>query len=312
MRMLNTLTLIAALTLLAGCSPEKIKPLNQGSFATPPETVSIRIKGYKPKSSKTFQNLFVSNFSVKVDSGRLLASTARDGLTDQLKTQIQPVYGFQLDTPESVVTGFSDLMLFESGITIGQQPLMYCASNLMGTQAGDSIVYNDARLTGSPLEFLGLRDCQKIYMGLNPSLMDSNANGIPDYLELRCGMNPLNKNQAFLSTSGDGVLNIDKCKRGLPLDEDSRTQANRVLSLQYSSDTFPDGSTDFLVTNIPVLNGGDQNFIAFYITETDDNKQETLYTAFMILKPGYVGKTIDVDYWATTSANYLNHELVLP
>lgn len=310
-----TTGIVLALAFLTACSQPKedLKSLALASYASKPDIVSIRIKNYRPRAGKTLQNLFVSNFSVVARHGTLDYSTARDGLGDSLKLSLRSSYGFNIASPESVVTGFSDFMLFQAGITVDQQPLMFCAQNLMSAAANDALIYNDDR-AGGDVTYIGMRDCQKIYMGLDPNTFDSNKDGIPDYLNLRCGMNPLNKAMAFLSTAGDGMSNIDKCKRHIPIDEDYRTDANQVFAYTYKTDTKVDGTSEFTIGNIPVLNGGIDNFIAIYITETDNStKTESLYSAFMILKKDYVGQEIQVNYWASDSpSSQLNQKLVLP
>lgn len=304
---------LTTLVLFIGCSQvEPLKPLDTNSLAIPPQTMSVIIKGYRPQAGKVFQNLFVSNFSVKVAQGALSLSTSRDGMSDTFKTSLTSDYGFNINSPESVVPGFADLLLFNIGVTTPAQSLMYCGSNQMLSSSNDVLIYNDSRLGGTQ-EFLGLRDCEKVYMGLNPNLFNFAGDGIPDYLKLRCGLNPLNKNDAYLSTAGDGIANIDKCKRNIPIDENGYTEANQLFAYQYNIQANPDGTTDFVVNNIPILNGGDQNFLAFYVTETDlSNKPAAIYTAFSVIKNGYANKTLQFDYWAKDPSNSTNQEILAP
>jgi hypothetical protein len=314
MSLRTQLLLITASFLLVGCNAaEPLNSLDEGVFAAPPETMSVRIMGYVPQAGQTFQNLFVSNFSVNAYQGELHWSTSRDGMSDTLKQSLAANYGFSVLSPESVVIGFADLLLYFAGITTPQQALMFCSSIQSNNSANDAFVYNDARIAGSPSTFLGLRDCDKLYMGLNPQNFDFNKNGIPDYLELRCGMNPLDPNEAFLSTAGDGVSNFDKCKRGIPLAESASTQPNQLFAYQYDTEQNPDGSYNFTVSNIPILNDGDQNFLTFSITESNSTTSNTaLYTAFAIVKAGYTGKTLQFNYWATTPAQFTGQEIVVP
>ena len=135
------------------------------------------------------------------------------------------------------------------------------------------------------MAFVGLRDCEKNYLGLNPALFDNNGNGVPDYLKLRCGMNPKDPHDSHLSTAADGTSNYDKCKQHIPIDENANSQPNQLFAYQYKYDVFTNGTRNLNVSNIPVLNGGQDNLIAFYVTEVDlSTKAEALYTAFTILK----------------------------
>jgi hypothetical protein len=307
-------TLVLLSSLLVNCAKSTtLQTLDEGAFATPPTTMSIVIKGYVPQAGKTFQHLFVSNFSVKAANGKLELSTARDGMADSLKVSLLSSFGFSTLLPESVVTGFADLLLFNMGITSSQQSLMHCGGSQMLSSSNDAISYNDERQVGNSAQFLGLRDCQKIYMGLNPQKFDNAGNGIPDYMKLRCGLTPTNENEAYISTAGDGVANIDKCKRNIPLAESAGTQPNQLFAYRYSTQLNGDGTTDLTVNNIPILNSGENNFIAFYLTETGlSTDAPALYTAFAKIKSGYTNKTLEFRYWASDSTKFFNQEIVVP
>lgn len=315
--MRNNLILILSLAAfgLLGCQQnrENLSPVDISSMAYAPQVMQVRIQNYRPQSGNVLQNIFVSNFSVKASHGQLEWSSARDGLSDQLKNSTLPTYGFSPDSPESAVSGFADLILFNAGINLSQQNLMYCSPNQMRSTSNDVIIYNDNRYNGAPETHLGLRDCEKSYIGLNPNSFDHNNNGIPDYLEIRCGLNPQNKSQAFVSTAGDGVANIDKCKMNIPLDESAKNYANQLFAYQYAQTTDPDGSMTFNISNIPILQNGQDNLLVFYITETNPTNRETsLYTAYAVLKDGYNGKTLQFDYWATSSASFFNQQVLVP
>lgn len=313
--MKNTLLALTLILSLCACKnrSESLTSLDANSLAAPPQTINIRIKGYKPQAGNTYQNIFVSNFSVVAGAGQLQWSTPRDGMPDSLKLSTVDTYGFSIDSPESVVTGFQDLLIYTAGIDLSQQSLLYCANNNMGSIANDIFTYNDPRYTGSPLTTLGLRDCDKLYMGLNTQTFDSNNNGIPDYLEMRCGMNPLSKSEAFVSNSGDGVANIDKCKMNIPISENANSEANQLFAYQYKNIVNADGSMDFVVNNIPVLNAGQDNFIVFYVVEKNLNTNtSSLYTAFAVMKAGYVGQVLQFDYWATDSSKFTNQQILVP
>jgi len=132
-------------------------------------------------------------------------------------------------------------------------------------------------------------------------------------MKLRCGISLTDANEAYLSPAGDGVANIDKCKRNIPIAESANTQANQTYAYQYSTSLQSDGTTQFTISHIPILNGGSENFIAFYITETGlTGGAPGIFTAFAILKSGYSGKTLQVSYWATSNATFFNQEIEVP
>jgi len=302
----------AMISCASACNPENLQPLNTGEFAPPPQTVALALTGYAPKTGKTFKDLFVSNFSVKASQGALSLMTARDGLPDTLKATLAPAYGFTVGPGAySINPGFSDFLLDLMGIKLSQQNLLNCATNLQQSSSNDAFIFPDSRVTGQPDAFLGLRDCEKLYLGLNPALFDNNGNGIPDYLKLRCGLNPKNTRDFRLDIAGDGLSNYDKCKEHLPVDENSNSQPNQLFAYKYKFDVLASGAQNLGVSNIPILNGGQDNLIALYLTETDLATGATsLYTAFTILGPGSNGLTLKFAYWAADPAHYFNQEIV--
>ena len=306
-------TLCAAL-ILQGCPSKNntLVPLNNSVQAAPPTLVSVKITNYKPQPGNTYQNIFVSNFSVTLSNGVLQYSTARDGMSDVAKLAAAQNFGFTVGNPESVVPGFQDLILYQTGITTAQQVSLQCQPSQVSVTAQDAFIYNDSRLSGASVT-LGMRDCDKTYLNLNAKTFDFNGNGIPDYLELRCGMNPSNKIQSSLSTTSDSMSNLEKCRRGIPLAESSTTDANQLYAYVYNNSTNTDNSLNFSVTNIPVLNNAQDNFIAIYIVEVNNStKALTLSSAFAILTSGYAGKTLVVPYWGTSPTTLTNQQIPVP
>ena len=148
---------------------------------------------------------------------------------------------------------------------------------------------------------------------MNRFSFDSDGDGIPDYLELQCGLNPDNPNDTLASTAGDGVANLDKCKMNIPLDEDARTLANRFFAYQYNFELKEEGFKTLEVSQIPILNGGLDNFIAIYIVERSIGSNErSLATAFLTLqKDDYGDKIIEFDYWGGSEEFRRNQEILL-
>ncbi|OFZ14654.1 MAG: hypothetical protein A2Z20_03715 [Bdellovibrionales bacterium RBG_16_40_8] len=312
----NYISIISVISIIFcfGCAKHQneLLPLELGSFAVKPKTITIRIKNYNPRPGQEFQNLFVSNYSVIAELGSLQLSSARDGLSDFTKNQKYITNGFATFSAESVLPGIADIFLFYSGIVSSQYYTLYCSQSLMQNSSNDAFVYDDtSRPNGYSNEFLGLRDCVKYYMGLNPALFDYDNDGIPDYLEVRAGLNPANKYDAYLSTAGDGVLNIDKVKRNIPIDENAYTQPNQIFSYKYETQVNIDNSRDFIISNIPVLNNGIENFISFNLTEYDISDTSTsIYTAFMIIKNVTTSAPLEIGYWATDPTKYYNQQII--
>jgi hypothetical protein len=321
------LTLIALLlTFCTGCNDGNLQPLQPGTAVLAPQTITVEIMNYIPATGNTFKDLFVSNFSVKAQQGQLLPMTARDGLPDTLKQQLAPTYGFVVeDSAYSVNPGFSDFILSLMGVTLQQQNLLTCAPALQQSTSNDAFNFTDAR--NGAQAFLGLRDCEKQYLGLDSTKFDNNGNGIPDYLKIRCGLNPKDPYDSKLNIAADGVLNYDKCKEHLPLDESATSQANQLFAYQYDFQNVPQTNPSGIpsstpsttltktlkVSNIPILNGGRDNFIAFYLTEVNLATNTTaLYTAFTILGPNSNGLILKFNYWALGGTNLTNQQIVVP
>jgi len=305
---------IVALVLFffSGCNSENLQSLQPGQAVVPPQTVTMQIMNYVPAAGNVFKDLFVSNFSVKASQGQLQLMTARDGLPDTVKQQLAPTYGFlQGPSAYSVNTGFSDFLLSLMGVTLSQQSLLTCPTALQQSTSNDAFTFTDTR--NGAAAFLGLRDCEKQYLGLDSTKFDNNGNGIPDYLKIRCGLNPKDKSDSKLNVAVDGVTNYDKCKEHLPTDESATSQANQLFAYQYNFQVYPDGTQILKVGNIPILNGGQDNFIAFYLTETNlATNTPSLYTAFAVLKGNSNGLILKFNYWATDASHDFDQQVVLP
>lgn len=312
---LDALT-IACLLLCAsgsGCTQKpELQPLMEASLAKPPETMTVQIKKYQETKDRVFKHLFVSNFSVKIDQTKLEYSASRDGLTDLQKNGEGAPYGLSVGFVDSNSDGFSDLLMYLSGVSATNQLNLFCGSVLRNSSSNDAFTYSDSRLPGAPTQFLGLRDCEKTYLQLNPESFDNDKDGIPDYLELRAGLNPKNAGDADISIAGDPIPNIEKVKRNIPVDERGDSQPNQLFSYVYKTDFDATGARTFTISNIPVLNGGVDNFIAIYLTENEvATGQDYLFSAFVILKRNSAGGTLQFDFWGN-SGSFTNQELIAP
>jgi hypothetical protein len=314
MRNLNLPSLLLVIFLsscageLAPKQTDTLRPLDD-SGPPAPQTISIKIKNYIPQPGYVFKDVFVRNYSVVNRKNAIHFSNSRDGMSDELKLTLKPQYGFRTNGPQSRsgAPSFSDLVLWLAGIKFPQQKLLYCAPAQQLSTTNDALIYADA-FSGEQV-YLGLRDCEKIYLGLDPRKYDYDKDGIPDYLELRCGLNPHNPNDAAVSPAADGISNIEKCKRNIPVDESAETDANQKFSYKYFIELKQGGERDLTISNIPVLNDGYQNFMAFYFTESSTNGPGTaLYSAYSILGSGLVDNTFEFPYWGAVK----NQEILAP
>lgn len=308
--------------LLSGCvfQVEKqkgtLQELQKGEAPDVPTVITLKLKKYRPESGRQFKEIFVSNFASMVHRGKAEDSYSRDSLSDEVKNKATGEYNMNAGSPNSANSYFSDLMLFLSGIKYTQQSYLHCANSLNASRSNDIIQYMDDRVTPAQLTYLGLRDCEKSYMGLRPDTFDYDKDTIPDYLELRCRLNPRNPNDAALSPTGDGVSQLEKCKRHIPVDESANSDSNKLWGYKYEIRNEKDGTKTITISNVPVLKDNKQNLIAFYIIEGDNLTARTyLYTAYSLLTPK-VGQSGDYefDYWVVPgdTNTYFNQVVSFP
>ena len=143
--------------------------------------------------------VLATNLSV-IDTGDgLKADTDCDGLTDEEEqaglTCVATGPGCS-DPADSDGDGYTDL--FEERNRVSgfdpldpKKPLTPCT--------------NTSDLDGDLL-----RDCEEAFLKTDPSLPDSDGDRIPDGLEFRAGMDPLDRTDAFGDTDRDGVRNLDE------------------------------------------------------------------------------------------------------
>ena len=288
-----------------GCasSVDPLQALSQEVHAPPPDTVTLNLTHYQPQAGQAFTYLFVNNYSVKASMGQITYSDSRDSLSDALKSSLGSQYGFIVGQVRSN-TAFMDLTLWLSGITLDQQASLPRSGVGVSCTGKDAITYTDQRQTTSPQVLLGLSDEEKQFLDLNYESFDTDGDGIPDSLEVRCGLNPLSNQDAPLDLASDGYSSLQKCQMGIPIDESYAT--NQQLAYVYTTTAVPGAGRTLSVSNIPVLYTGRENFIAMFIVETQLTTQTNsasgapttiLYTAFAILSAGQAGQVLEAPYW---------------
>lgn len=143
--------------------------------------------------------VLATNLSV-IDTGDgLKADTDRDGLTDEVEQAGLSCVGNGSgcsDPADSDGDGYTDL--FEERNRVSgfdpldpKKPLTPCASK-------------------SDLDGDLLRDCEEAFLKTDPRLPDSDGDRIPDGLEFRAGMDPLDRTDAFGDIDRDGDRNLDE------------------------------------------------------------------------------------------------------
>lgn len=291
---------VLIVTAVAGCGrlgfqqTSNLTDLVQSAFVETPETVTVQVKNYCPTSGRSFKDVFVSNFSVEVIQGQNRFDSDADGLPDFIETENGQKFNISPYSTDSNNDGFGDLFMYLSGIDASQQSHLRCLDASNGDGSGVVL----AR-PGQPDQFIGLTNCEKELMHIDPADFDTDGDGIPDILELRCGLNPADSNDALLDPDGDGLTNYEECKRHTPSSESNKAGGLSKLEYVYKQTVrVANGQQciDFEISNISVLNHGKDNLIALYLTEVDGYQKEHLSTTFMLLPNDSAGSTIAIEY----------------
>ncbi len=222
----------------------------------PQKRISYLIQSYCASSGMTLSDLFLINSSYVISKGQIQIDTDRDGIPDLF--DIDPELGLTPYSAFSLPDGFGDLVAFASGATKTSQ------SKLMK--------YGNCTNPHLDSDGDGLSDCaETIILKTNPNNSDTDGDGIPDELELRFGLNPLDPSDARLSAAGDGITNLQKIKMQLPLRE-SATSETKLYAHEYelvpvSKNNLDRLCFDLKIKNIPIVNMTDGNLIISYISE---------------------------------------------
>jgi len=286
-----------------------LAPLEEKIIIPPPDVVTVIVRDYCPAIGRTYKDLFASNFTVKVVNGNLRIDSDKDGVPDFIELSLQSKLGISPLFSDSNSDGFSDLLMYLAGIERTQQTNLRCTDR--EDNDGDGIYYQDTKLSaGSPPQYIGLNNCEEDKIThTDRSNFDTDGDGIPDYLELRCSLNPNDPNDALLDTDGDGIYNIDECKKNTPISESNDVGSVKYFEYQYSqqfkADLGVQGCYDFTVSNIPILASGTDNMIALYLTELDGAQNAHLYTGYIILPGASSGKTYEIEFGPQPNGRFI-------
>ena len=255
-------TIYFAALALSACQSTKLQPLQRLSLINKGHTISVKIEGYCPVN--LYKDLFAVNASYQIQNGVIQADSDADGIPDVKENADLGLNAYSIDSNED---GYSDLFIQLTGMTLSAQARLPVALN-----------------AGLDSDSDGLWDSDEQILDTDMLNFDSDGDEIPDGLEVRFGASAKDNSDAFLSPAGDGLTNLEKIKRNLPLRE-TATAELKALGFQYQATTDENGCHHFVVSNISVLSLPTGNQLRFYFIEQKPDGKQALVTRSMFV-PG--------------------------
>jgi hypothetical protein len=204
------------------------------------------------KEADAMALVFANNTTVVFSGNDSVSDTDDDGLSDTDEFQMKTCVGLSAtctDPADSDGDGYTDW--FEnleraSGFDPldPNKPIAKCSGAGSNDSDGD-----------------GLRDCEEAYLGTDPQVFDTDVDHIPDLVEVRNGMNPLDPTDALADADHDGIRNIDEIREHT--NPQVREPNVSATDTHYLYDVAPaptasDGSTcyDVTIRNVTLVASG--------------------------------------------------------
>lgn len=269
MSRINTILFLYAIIFFFGCSGYE---LSQEPATILRDTLSLKIINYCPSDSYSFKEVFFTNLSAVRDQFNLMVDSDRDGLSDE--TEIATTQAFNVSHLNSDTNGdgYRDLAMVRAGIDIdAQRGLGVCSTPGQDTDRDELI------------------DCEEYLLRTDPLNPDTDFDGIPDGLEVRGAINPLDAVDAFSDFDQDGLSVLQEVKRNTPW-QNTNNRDVIAQAFQYSSQLATNGNVncfDIIVNNVPIIESYNGNLAKFYFLENkvvqgqgDVNRVKTVTVLF--------------------------------
>jgi len=252
------LLLLINLMMIMSCQEQKspLLPLVQEGLKANQKTVTLKMNNYCLNASMEASGFFAINMSMKVEDGGAYIDFDRDGIPNYRDEGI--ALNIALDDGDSNDDGYSDLMIFLAGISAPEQVHLQ-------SKCEDHTADSDHD---------GLTDCEETLLKTSLVNFDTDGDGIPDYLEVRFGLDPLDAIDASLDTDGDGVNNFNEVKANTPVDESNHNGIIKALEMKYDTfqtTTLPQVCYSYQISNVSIVASSNANMIRLYFIE----KQKT-------------------------------------
>lgn len=205
--------LLCALTCaasLGGCfniKTSELVSLSQSVLKSEVPRISLALNHYCLPVGEELKDFFVNNASTRTESTTGLQQVDLDADGIQNRLDYGGEFGLSPQSVDSDDDGLRDLPLFAVGFSLaGNGRAIY--QNLLNNCANSQL----------DTDFDGLSDCEeRLITSTRTDNFDTDGDGIPDELELRFGLNPLDAADAVPSPGGDGLRNIQKVKFNLEI-----------------------------------------------------------------------------------------------
>lgn len=248
---------------LFSCDKNNIIMLEESILRTPQRTITIKIKNYCPQKDSRYIDMFANQFSMKIEKGKILIDFDRDGLPN--KMDMDNALNLRFDEFDTNHDGYGDLVIFLSGIRYTEQ------KNIKRCFDPDQDTDND-----------GLTDCEEDFLMTDSKNYDSDGDLIPDYLELRYGLQPLNHMDANLDPDSDGINNMREVKLNTPPREKNTLDISKLaFKYEMSPAKEKEGCLDIVVSNIVIVSASNGNLIQFGFVEEELLVEEEFSNKFI-------------------------------
>ena len=215
------------------CTDAKLELQKQSSITK----ASVTLANYCPRAPQdtqrfAFQQVFAFNRAFTAPAEELELDTDADGVSDQNEKRLastSQITQLNWNQPDSNNDGYSDLIdvvarLF--GLNLLQVPR--CMN------------------IGQDTDLDLLTDCEEDLLATSQDNFDTDLDGVPDGLEVRWGLNPLERYDANLDPDGDSLPSVEELRAGTsPVVFNTKNMNDRrvVYQTQYAPDVAP-GTVD--------------------------------------------------------------------